>query len=218
MPDFAAARRMMVDGQLRTSDVSDSRIIAAFLDLPRERFVAPEQAALSYLDFDAPMGESGRRLVKPMVLAKLIQAAEIGSDACVLDIGCGSGYSSAVLARLARKVIALEQDPALAERARANLDAVGANNVDVVTGTLSLGYPAQAPYDAILLNGAAEVVPRGLLEQLRDGGRLVAVVGRPPASRAMQYLAAAGQARGVPLFDAAAPALPGFAEPPTFVF
>jgi protein-L-isoaspartate(D-aspartate) O-methyltransferase len=208
----------MVDGQLRTSDVSDRRIITAMLELPRERFVAPSDAPLAYLDFDAPIGQGGRRLLKPMVLARLIQAAEIGSDARVLDVGCATGYSSAILARLAHAVIALEQDPALAEQTRENLSAVGADNVEVVVGPFPQGWPGQAPYDAILLNGAAEVMPQGLLRQLRDGGRLVAVVGRGPGSKAVRYLSTAGQTSGLQIFDAAAHPLPGFAEPPAFVF
>lgn len=217
MPDFAAARRMMVDGQLRTNEVSDRRIIAAMLELPRERFVAQENTALAYLDFDAPVG-AGRWLLKPMVLARLIQAAEITSEAHVLDVGCGTGYSSAVLARLAGSVIALEEDWALAQRARENLSATEAGNVEVVVGAFPDGWPARAPYDAILLNGAAEVMPERLLRQLRDGGRLVAVVGRGPGSRAMRYLSTAGQVSRLQVFDAAAPPLTGFAEPPAFVF
>ena len=117
MIDFAAARRMMVDGQVRTSDVTDLRLIAAMLEVPRERFVPAAKAALAYLDLDLPVkeGEAGapvRRLLKPMVLAKLIQAAEIGAGDHVLDVGCATGYSSAVLARLAGSVVALEQDAA----------------------------------------------------------------------------------------------------------
>src|SRR5262245_7710514 len=119
MLDFASARRMMVDGQLRTSDVTDPRLIAAMLEIPRERFVP--QPTLAYVDLDLPVDGGSRRLLKPMVLAKLIQAAEINAEACVLDIGCGTGYSSAVLAQLARAVVALEADPELAQQARENL-------------------------------------------------------------------------------------------------
>ena len=220
MFDFAAARRMMVDGQVRTSDVTDQRIIAAMLDLPREWFVPERNASLAYVDLDVAVtaGTPARRLLKPMVLAKLIQAAEIGPQDRVLDVGCATGYSTALLARLARSVVAVEEDATLARHARENLTAVGAGNAEVVAGALPDGWPAGAPYDVILINGAAEVVPERLLRQLADGGRLVGVIGRAPASKAVLYLAAGGQASALPVFDAAGPALPGFAEPPAFVF
>jgi protein-L-isoaspartate(D-aspartate) O-methyltransferase len=220
MFDFAAARRMMVDCQVRTADVTDQRIIAAMQELPRERFVPERNASLAYLDLDVAVTEAkpARRLLKPMVLAKLIQAAEIGPQDRVLDVGCATGYASALLARLARQVTALEEDATLARHARENLAAVGAANAEVVSGPLTGGWPAGAPYDVILVDGAAEVVPERLLRQLAEGGRLVGVVGRTPASKAVLYLAGAGQASAVPIFDAAAAALPGFAEPPQFVF
>jgi protein-L-isoaspartate(D-aspartate) O-methyltransferase len=223
MTDFAAARRMMVDGQVRTSDVTDPRIIAAMLEVPRERFVPDTKAGLAYLDFDVPVtdaagGKPARRLLKPMVLAKMVQAAEVAEGDHVLDVGCATGYSSALLARLARSVAALEEEEALARLARENLKAVGANNVTVATGPLTQGWPAAAPYDVILVNGATEIMPQALTRQLRDGGRLVAVFGRTPAGQAMVYRVAAGDVSGWPIFDAAAPLLPGFAAPPAFVF
>jgi protein-L-isoaspartate(D-aspartate) O-methyltransferase len=221
MIDFATARRMMVDGQVRTSDVTDLRIISAMLEIARERFVPESHAGLAYLDLDVPAaeperGEPVRRLLKPMVLAKLIQAAAVKPADQVLDVGCATGYSSAVLARLAGAVVALEQDQALARVAIAQL--ASATNVMVVTGPLTQGWPAQAPYEVIFLNGATEIMPAELASQLADGGRLVAVVGRPPTSRAMVYRRVAGDVSGWPAFDAAAPLLPGFAEPPAFVF
>ena len=220
MFDFAAARRMMVDGQVRTSDVTDQRIIAAMLDLPRERFVPARNAALAYLDIDIPVGEGTppRRLLKPMVLAKLIQSAEIAPQDRVLDVAGGTGYSAALLARLARDVVALEDDAALAAQARHNLRANGVTNAEAVSGPLVDGWLAGAPYDVILVNGAAEAIPDRLLRQLGEGGRLVGVIGRAPASKAFRYLCAAGTATGFPIFDASAPALPAFAEPPAFVF
>ncbi len=220
MFDFAAARRMMVDCQVRTSDVTDQRIIAAMLDLPRERFVPERNASLAYLDLDVAVtsGTPARRLLKPMVLAKLVHAAEIGPQDRVLDVACATGYSTALLARLARNVVALEEDATLGRHARENLAAVGAVNAEVVSGALPDGWQAGAPYDVIFVNGAAEVVPDRLLRQLAPGGRLVGVVGRAPASKAVLYLASGGQASALPIFDAAAPPLPGFAEPPAFVF
>jgi protein-L-isoaspartate(D-aspartate) O-methyltransferase len=220
MFDLAAARRMMVDGQVRTSDVTDQRIIAAMLDLPRERFVPERYASLAYLDRDVAVSASTppRCLLKPMVLAKLIQAADVGPTDHVLDIGCATGYSTALLARLAQSVVALEEDATLARHARENLAATAAS-AEVVIGPLADGWPGRAPYDVILINGAIEVVPERLLRQLAPGGRLVAVVGRAPTSRAVRYVAAGdGQASAVPVFDAAAPPLPGFARPQGFVF
>jgi protein-L-isoaspartate(D-aspartate) O-methyltransferase len=223
MMDFAAARRTMVDSQVRTSDVTDLRIIAAMLAVPRERFLPAEQADLAYLDFDVPVtaaqaGKTTRRLLKPMVLAKLMQAAEIAAGDHVLDVGCATGYASAVLARLAGSVVALEEEAALAGRARDNLLALGVGGVQVASGPLADGSPALAPYDVILVNGAFEVVPKALLRQLKPGGRLVGVLGRGPAGKAMLYFSIGGECSGRPIFDAAAPLLPGFAAPAAFVF
>ena len=223
MIDFAAARRTMVDCQVRPSDVTDLRIVAAMLELPRERFVAEENADLAYLDLDAPVTRatgSGdvRRLLKPMVLAKMVQAAAVKADDLMLDVGCSTGYSAALLARLARSVVALEEDPALAQLAHENLKAVGADNATVVTGPLPDGWRAEAPYDVIFVDGATEVVPNALCRQLKADGRLIAVVGRAPISRAMIYRSVAGDVSGWPIFDATAPVLPGFAAPPEFVF
>ncbi len=223
MMDFVAARRTMVDGQVRTSDVTDLRIIAAMLELPRERFVPQAQAALAYLDRDLELipgsqGAAARRLLKPMVLAKLVQAAAVRASDRVLDVGCATGYSSALLARLAASVIALEEDPALARAASQNLQSIAATNVTVVTGPLTEGWPGAAPFDVILLNGTVEVIPKALSSQLKEGGRLVAIEGRGPATRAMLYRRAGGEMSGWAIFDAGGPILPGFATPPAFVF
>jgi protein-L-isoaspartate(D-aspartate) O-methyltransferase len=212
MVDYAQARRMMVDGQVRTADVTDLRIIAAMLAVPRERF-APGREAIAYLDIDLPVpGGAGRALLKPMVFAKLLQAAEIGPDDTVLDIGCATGYSAAVLARLAGRVVALDDDDA----APALL--AGIPNVTVVTGALNAGWEQDARYDVIMIEGAAEVVPQALFGQLKDGGRLLAVVGAMPMGKATIYRVCGGHVSAHELFDAAAPALPGFAKPPAFVF
>ena len=218
MVDFAQARRTMVDCQVRPSDVTDLRIIAALLDVPRERFVSEARRPIAYLDLDVPVAETGRRaLLKPMVFARMLQAAAIGEGDRVLDVGCATGYSSAVLAKLAGNVVALEEDPALARTAAENLAAVGAA-VAVAGGPLAAGWPAAAPYDAILVEGAVEVVPEAILAQLKDGGRLVAVVGTGPMRKAAIYRQVMGRVSAQPLFDAAAPPLPGFAQPPAFVF
>jgi protein-L-isoaspartate(D-aspartate) O-methyltransferase len=218
MVDYAQARRTMVDCQVRPSDVTDLRVIAALLDVPRERFVPAARRPIAYLDIDVPVAEAGRRaLLKPMVFAKMVQAATIGESDRVLDVGCATGYSSAVLAKLAGNVVALEEDPALARTAADNLAAVHAA-VAVAGGPLAAGWPDAAPYDAILLEGAVEIVPDAILAQLKDGGRLVAVVGTGPMRKATIYRKAVGRLSAQTLFDAAAPLLPGFSKPPAFVF
>jgi protein-L-isoaspartate(D-aspartate) O-methyltransferase len=221
MTDFAAARRMMVDGQIRPNDVHDPRVVAAMLEIPRERFVSIANADFAYADLDVPAGpdlQSARRLLKPMVLAKMVQAAGVRASDHVLDVGCATGYSSVLLARLAASVAALEEDPVLAKLAEQAVRDLAARNAAVVIGPVAKGWPASAPYDVIFLNGATEVVPRSLFGQLKEGGRLVAIVGRAPAGRAIVYRCVDGNVSGWPVFDAAAALLPGFAEPPTFVF
>jgi protein-L-isoaspartate(D-aspartate) O-methyltransferase len=220
MTDFAAQRRMMVDGQVRTADVTDLRLLAAMLDLPRERFFPDEKASLAYLDLDTVVSAPGqpvRRLLKPMVLAKLIQTAGIAATDHVLDVGCASGYSTALLTHLAGSVVGLEEDAALARQAADAMGWAARSTVKIVTGPLAQGYASGAPYDVILLEGSAEVVPPALVDQLKEGGRLVGVLGRGPG-KAMFYRRAEGEFSGRPVFDAAAAPLPGFAKPPEFVF
>lgn len=219
MTDFATARRHMVDGQVRTADVTDLRIIAAMQEVPRERFVPPQAAALAYLDLDLEVGEGAsglRRLLKPMVLAKLIQVADIAPTDRVLDVGCAAGYSAAVLSQVGGEVVALEQDNGLAEQARAALAAQP--NVTVVTGPLNEGWPKAAPYDVIILEGATEVAPDALCRQLKEGGRLLCVLGSGPAAKAVLYLRGGDDMGSRPVFDAAATVLPGFAKAPDFAF
>ncbi|HXF87887.1 MAG TPA: protein-L-isoaspartate O-methyltransferase [Xanthobacteraceae bacterium] len=221
MPDFAAMRRAMIDGQVRTGNVTDLRVIAAMLDLPRERFVSPDKAELAYVDLDLSVGGSGRParwLLKPMVLARLLQAAQVREGDRVLDIGAATGYSSAVLGRLAGSVVALEEDPDLAQAAKRTLAELGLGNVTVVNGPLRVGWPKGGPYDLILLEGATEIVPHHLQAQLKEGGRLLCVLRRGAAGRAMLYRVQAGELSGWPVFDAMAPVLPGFEQVPEFVF
>jgi protein-L-isoaspartate(D-aspartate) O-methyltransferase len=223
MIDFAEARRMMVEGQVRTYDVTDLRLQAAMLEVPRERFVPKDQQAVAYLDRDIPvqqMKPAGvvRYLLKPAVLAKLIQAANIADDDHVLDVGCASGYSAAVLSKLAGSVVALEEDAKLADLAKATLADLAVVNVRVRTGALAEGVADQAPFDAILLNGSTGVIPTTLIRQLKDGGCLVCVRGGPPVGKATIYRSVSGHVTGQPIFDAVAPPLPGFAKPAEFVF
>lgn len=217
MFDAAAARRHMVDGQIRTADVTNPDLIAAVQAVPRELFVPPAMASQAYCDGDVSLGH-GRALLRPIVLGKLLQGALIGASDRVLVVGCGTGYSAAVLAHMGAAVTALEEDPDLARRAQAALAEAGAGQVKVVIGPLTAGWPDAAPYDLILLDGAIEVAPNALGRQLSPTGRVAAVFGRGPAAKAMIYRLVEGQLVGRPIFDAAAPVLPGFAAPPTFVF
>jgi protein-L-isoaspartate(D-aspartate) O-methyltransferase len=157
-------------------------------------------------------------LLKPMVLAKMIQAAQVVPTDRVLDVACGTGYSSAILARLAGSVVALEEDASLAALARQALSAVGSAQVAVVTGPLTAGWPAAGPYDVIFLNGATEITPESYAGQLKPHGRLACIYRNGPPGKAMLYRLVEGRLVGRPIFDAAAPVLPGFVAPPAFVF
>jgi protein-L-isoaspartate(D-aspartate) O-methyltransferase len=221
MSDFSAARRNMVDCQVRTSDVTDLRIIDAMLALPREAFVPEDQRAMAYLDLDLTVSQKGapkRCLIKPMVLAKMIQAAEIRSTDSVLVVGCATGYTAALAAKLAARVTATESDPALATKAASILATLGLGAVSVVTAAASAGAPANAPYDVIVLEGATEVVPRELYAQLAPEGRLVGVFATSRPQRAVIVTHSHADFGDRPLFDATAPVLPGLERPAAFVF
>lgn len=215
MTDFAAARRHMVDGQVRTADVTDLRIISAMQEVPRERFVPPDAVGLAYLDLALPLG-GGRSLVKPMVLAKLIQAAELEPTDRVLVVGCATGYAVAVLARIASQVVGLEEDEKLVSVAQAAL--ASQPNVTIAKGPLTGGWARGASYDAILVDGAVEVLPDEFRRQLKDGGKLVCVLGVPPNASAMLYRRSGTELGGRAIFDAAATPLPGFSKTPVFAF
>lgn len=224
MNDSGLQRLNMVESQVRTSDVTDRRIIRAMLDIPREPFVPAGMASLAYSD--AALAVSGQRtdsapvraLLEPRTLAKLIQLADIDDDETVLDVGCATGYSSAVLARIAKRVVAVEADKALADAATAALKALGITNATVVHGELKAGAPAHAPFDVILLNGSVSTIPKALSDQLREGGRLVAVVSQGRVSRAHIAQRTGSTVDTRPAFEAAADTLPGFEVPPGFVF
>ena len=217
MTDFAVARRNMVEGQVRTADVTDLRILTAMREIPRENFVPAAAAELAYLDLNLAVDKAGvRRMLKPMVFAKLVQAADIKPTDRVLDVGCAAGYSAAVLARLAGQVVALEEDAGLAEAARSALAAQP--NVTVVGGPLAAGWPPNAPYDVILLEGATQIAPDAFLGQLKDGGRLTCVLGTSPDAKAMLYCRSGDELGGRPIFDAGAAVLPGFVKNPEFAF
>lgn len=218
MLDYAAARRNMVTGQIMTNRVTDERLIEAMGEIPRERFVPRSKQGVAYVDEDVEIAP-GRFLMEPMVLARLVQEADIGTDDVVLDVGCGTGYASAVVARLAATVIALDVDSSLAAEAERTLSAVDADNAIVVSGPLDEGYPSQAPYDVILLGGAVDHLPQALAKQLAEGGRIVGVR-RPSGALGQATLWARhrGALSSRPLFEAQLPALPGIARPARFEF
>jgi protein-L-isoaspartate(D-aspartate) O-methyltransferase len=221
MTDFAALRRTMVDGQVRTADVTEPRLLAAMLGVARERFVPEDKASIAYLDLDVQVSGPGspvRRLLKPMVLAKLIQAAGVAETDHVLDVGCATGYSTAVLARLAASVIGLEEDATLAQAATAALAAAHVQNARIVTGPLLRGCAGEGPYDLILLQGSTEVLPAALLDQLKSGGQLACVLGSGPSGKATIYRRIAGDVSGRAAFDASAATLPGFVRAQEFAF
>ncbi len=221
MSGFAIARQKMVDGQVRSNDVTDRRILDAMLTLPRERFVPEDKQALAYLDLDLDVAEGGsvkRFLIKPMLTARLLQAAEISATDKVLVIGCATGYSAALVAMLGAHVTATESDSRLVDKGKLILAALG-QNVALKRGEAADGDPAGAPYDVIVLNGATEVVPQKLYQQLRDGGgRLVGVFAATRPPRAMIATRWHGEVGERTLFDAVAPTLPGLERVPHFVF
>jgi protein-L-isoaspartate(D-aspartate) O-methyltransferase len=218
MTDFAAARLNMVESQLRTNKVTDPAVLAAFLGVPRENFVPGGKRGIAYIDEDLPLG-GGRYLMEPMVLGRLLQLASIRPHETVLEIGCATGYASALLATLARSAVGLDSDPALVRQANGALAALGLSNAVAREGKLDRGYPERAPYDVVLVSGAVAELPGALLEQLGEGGRLVAVL-RPEAGpgQAVLVTRANGTLSRRVVFDAATPLLPGLDRQPSFVF
>lgn len=174
MPDYAARRTMMVDNQVRPSDVTKLPIIDAMLSIPRERFVPGALAEAAYLGENLRLGE-GRVLLDPRTLAKMLDALDIRPNDLVLDVAPATGYSSAVIARMAEAVVAIEPDERLADEAASAFDAVGVNNVVIETGAAALGAPEHGPYDAMFVNAGVETFPASLDAQLKDGGRAVAI-------------------------------------------
>jgi protein-L-isoaspartate(D-aspartate) O-methyltransferase len=216
--DFAAARLNMVDSQLRPNRVADAVLLDAFLAVPRERFVPVAFHDAAYFDDDLPIG-NGRMMLAPMVLARLLDVAQIGATDKVLDIGCATGYGTAIVARLAASAVGVEEDAGLARQARSRLAELGVLHADIVEGPLAQGHAAGAPYDVIVIEGAVDAIPDAIAAQLAEGGRLVTVVkdgGRMGRATLMGRIQGGLSHR--PLFDAAAAPLPGFGRAPAFVF
>lgn len=215
--DSSAARENMIKNQILPNRVTDPLVIEAMGAVPRDIFVPRALRGVAYVDEDLAIGD-GRHLIEPLVMARMLQAARLGPADVVLDVGCGTGYSAAVLARMASTVVALESDTSLSERAAETLGDLGLDNAVVITGPLREGSPAQAPFDAIFIGGAVPEVPKTLRSQLADGGRLVAVLTERGAGRVI-VVERHGDAFGQrTVFDANAPSLPGFELEDTFVF
>ncbi len=222
MTEFSTARTTMVDCQVRPADVTDFAIIAAMLDIPREKFVGDQLVPLAYIDEDLTLEISTdgcpRYLMDPAPFAKLLQLAEIKADAIVLDVGCATGYSTAVIASLCSSVVALEQDEKLASIASNNLSELEIGNAVVVTGPLVDGYAKEGPFDVIFIGGAVGQIPGLLVDQLKDGGRLVTVEGTGNTGIATLYVKNGSASSKASHFNCAVWPLPGFAKLVEFEF
>lgn len=215
MPDFAARRTAMVDTQIRPSDVTRFPVIDAFLRTPRERFVPDRLAEAAYVGENLDLG-GGRALLAPRTQAKMLDALAVGPGDLVLDVGCGGGYSAAILAHLAEAVIALEEDEALAAEAQASLAEAGADNAVVIRGPLVEGAPRHGPYDVVVVEGAVEDVPETLSAQLKEGGRIAALFMEGALGTARVGAMWDGAITWRHAFHAAGPVLPGFNKAPVF--
>ncbi|MFN3614783.1 MAG: protein-L-isoaspartate O-methyltransferase family protein [Rubrimonas sp.] len=217
MIDFETARRAMVDCQVRPSDVTRFAIIDAMSWAPRERFVPRDQRPVAYADAQIPVAP-GRALLDPRTFSKILDAAEIGPGDLVLDVGSAYGYSAVVAARMAAAVVALEEDETMAAAAPRLAAELEVDNVAFETGALCDGAPASGPYDVILVEGGVVLPPEKLIAQLKEGGRLLAVVQDGPLGMATMFTRTAGGWSSRRLFDAPAPVLPGFDATPAFEF
>ncbi|WP_347310689.1 protein-L-isoaspartate O-methyltransferase family protein [Defluviimonas sp. SAOS-178_SWC] len=209
MTDFAARRTMMVDTQVRPSDVTKFPIIDAMLGVPREDYVPGGQREAAYVGGNLDIG-GGRVMLEARTLAKMLDALDIHPADLVLDVGCGLGYSTAVIARMAEAVVAVEEDAALAGQAQARLSSGGVDNAAVIEGPLAAGAAKHGPYDAIVIEGAAEQVPDAILAQLKDGGRIACLFMEGALGLCRIGHKVDGAVSWRFAFNASAPVLPGF--------
>ncbi|MBY0350942.1 protein-L-isoaspartate O-methyltransferase [Tabrizicola sp.] len=215
MSEFATRRVMMVDTQVRPSDVTKFPIIEAMLTVPRETFVPDDKREAAYVGENLPLAP-GRVVLEARTMAKLLDALDVQPTELVLDVGCGLGYSAAVIARLAETVVAVEEDETLAAEAQRLLSEAGVDNAVVVTGKLSGGVVKCAPYDVITIEGGVEQVPEAILAQLKDGGRIGAVFMDGAVGTARVGYKAEGGVSWRSVFNASAPVLAGFRAPRGF--
>jgi protein-L-isoaspartate(D-aspartate) O-methyltransferase len=213
--DFETLRTVMVDTQVRPSDVTKFPIIDAMLSVPREEFVPDDRRDAAYVDDNLDLGD-GRVILEPRTMGKMLDALDIQGSEVVLDLGCGLGYSTALLARLAEFVVAVEEDEARVTEAQANLSAHDVDNAAVVHGTLAAGAPKQGPYDVIVLEGAAEQVPATLVDQLKDGGRMAVLFSEGALGVMRIGYKLDGAMTWRMAFNAGAPVVPGFERRPAF--
>ncbi len=216
MADYAQRRTTMVDTQVRPSDVTKFPIIEAMLKTPRELFVPDDKREAAYAGEHVDLG-GGRVVLDPRTLAKMLEAVDIQPDEMVLDIGAGLGYSSALAAHLAEAVIALEDVPELAQDAEQSLGEAGADNAAVVEGNLAEGAAKHGPYDVILVQGAIQHLPETITDQLKDGGRIVAIFQEGALGAVRVGYRIDGQMNWRFAFNAGAPVLPGFEASRAFV-
>jgi protein-L-isoaspartate(D-aspartate) O-methyltransferase len=217
MSDYSRARTVMVDNQLRTSNVTDRRLLAVMGRVPREIFVPENRRVLAYIDEAHPLG-GDRYLAPPAPFARLVQLAEIDEADRVLDIGCGTGYSTAVLAGLAAEVVGVENNAELAAKARANLAELGVGNASIVEAELLAGPKGKGEFDVVLVEGALSAAPESLFAQLRDGGRLVALIRSGPTASANVFVKSGRDVAARAEFNTTLPPLETAKQPPQFVF
>ncbi|NEX44717.1 protein-L-isoaspartate O-methyltransferase family protein [Pseudotabrizicola algicola] len=215
MTDFSARRVMMVDTQVRPSDVTKFPIIDAMLTVPRETFVPRELREAAYMGENLVL-RADRTVLEPRTLAKMLDALDIQPGEMVLDLGCGLGYSAAVLARLADAVVAVEEDEALAAEAQSLLSQASVDNAAVIVAPLAVGAPKHGPYDVITVQGGVEEIPQALIDQLKDGGRIAAIFVEGALGIVRVGFKSGGQVSWRFVFNASAPVLPGFAKARAF--
>ena len=215
MTDFATRRRVMVDTQIRPSDVTSYPIIAAMLAVPRELFVPDALREAAYADECLDLG-NGRELLAPRTFARMLEALSVGPEDLVLDVGCGLGYSTAVIARMAQAVVGVEEDAAMAAEAEPLLAEIGADNAIIHAGPLAAGAAGHGPYDAIIIEGGIACLPDALADQLKEGGRIVAIFVEGAVGVVRSGLKLGGAISWRFEFNAAARILPGFAKRPVF--
>lgn len=216
MQDFAALRTVMVDTQVRTQDVTKFNIIEAMLTVPREVYIPESQRGVAYVGGDITL-DGGRVVLEPRTQGKMLDALAVEPEDLVLDLGCGLGYSAAILAHLAEAVVAVEEIDGLAEEAQSTLSEQGVDNVAVIAGTLAEGSAKHGPYDVIVIEGGVEEVPAALTDQLKDGGRIAAIFMDGPLGECRIGHKLDGKMNWRMAFNATAPVLTGFTKEPGFV-